>query len=104
MPEQEAIHQSWRGIIADLEADLDRLQSGDLVGVGGRLGSADWSPPAIAGPLPEEYANHVRALIERQREAVTRLEQARRVTAEHLGAVRAASSGTGDAVYLDVEG
>ena len=102
MPDHEAIHESWQLIIGELEADLARVQSGHLAG--SRIVSADWSPPSIVGPLPDEYANYVRELIERQREAVTRLEQARRVTGEHLGAVRAASSSTGEAVYLDVEG
>ena len=103
MADHEAIHESWRVIIADLEADLAQLQAG-----GERssepMRSAQWSPPAVAGPLPDEYANYVRDLIARQREAVTRLEEARRVTGEHLSAVRAAASSTGEAVYLDVEG
>jgi hypothetical protein len=102
LPDHEAIHESWQLIIAELEADLARVQSGDIAG--SRIVSADWSPPAIVGPLPDEYANYVRELIERQREAVTRLEEARRVTGGHIAAVRAASSSTGEAVYLDVEG
>lgn len=104
LPDQEAINDSWRQIIDELEADLARVDSGEVAGNGGRIRSADWSPPAIVGPLPDEYANYVRELIERQREAVTRLEEARRVTGEHLSAVRAAASSTGQAVYLDVEG
>lgn len=102
LPDHDEVHESWRLIIAELEADLARVQSGDVAG--SRLASADWSAPALVGPLPDEYALYVRELIERQREAVTRLEQARRVTGEHIGAVRAASSSTGEAVYLDVEG
>lgn len=102
MPDHEAIHESWQLIIAELEADLARVQAGNIAGE--RIVSADWSPPAIVGPLPDEYANYVRELIERQREAVTRLEEVRRVTGEHIGAVRAASSSTGEAIYLDVEG
>ena len=102
MPDHEAIHESWQLIIGELEADLARVQSGDLAG--SRIVSADWSPPAIAGPLPEEFANYVRELIERQRDAVLKLEEARRVTGEHLGALKAASTSTGDSVYLDVEG
>jgi len=104
LPDHEAIHESWRLIIEQLETDLARVQSGASASNGHRVVSAQWSAPAVAGPLPDEYANYVRELIERQREAVTRLEQARRITAEHLGAVRAASAGTGEAVYLDVEG
>ena len=104
MADQEEIHESWQGIIADLESDLARVQAGTVDRDGGRISSADWSPPAIVGPLPDEYANHVRELIARQREAVTRLEDAKRVTADHIGAVRAAAFTTGEAVYLDVEG
>jgi hypothetical protein len=104
LPDHEAIHESWRGIIDDLESDLARVQAGTVGRDGGRVSSADWSPPAIVGPLPDEYALYVRELIARQREAVTRLEEAKRVTGEHLGAVRAAATSTNDAVYLDVEG
>lgn len=102
LPDRQAIEDSWRIILDELEADLSRVQSGDVGGT--RIVSADWSPPALVGPLPDEYANYVRELIERQREAVTRLDEARRMTAGHLAAVRAASSSRGQAVYLDVEG
>lgn len=104
MPDQETINESWRLVLDDLEVDLARVQSGTFADRGERLSSADWSPPSVAGPMPEEYANHVRELIERQRDAVLRLDEARRVTGEHLGALRAASASTGDSVYLDVEG
>lgn len=104
MGDDETTHESWRMIIGDLEADLARLQSAPNRPVGEPMLSARWSPPAVAGPLPDEYAIHVRELIARQREVVTRLEEARRVTGEHLSAVRAAASSTGEAVYLDVEG
>ncbi|MCU1577830.1 MAG: hypothetical protein JWP19_34 [Rhodoglobus sp.] len=104
MGDHEALHESWRVIIEDLETDLARLQSAPHVPMDEPMLSARWSPPAVAGPLPDEYAIHVRDLIARQRDAVTRLEEARRVTGEHLSAVRAAASSTGEAVYLDVEG
>jgi hypothetical protein len=104
LPDHEQVHESWRLIIEDLEADLARVVSGDVGEHSQRILSANWSPPAVAGPLPDEYANYVRELIERQREAVTRLEAARRVTGEHLGALKAAASTAGESVYLDVEG
>ncbi len=106
MPDREAIDASWRLVIGELEADLARLSSGELGGDGARIVSADWSAPAMAGPLPDEYAHHVRSLIESQRQAIEQLEEERRVAAEHLSAVRAAES-TRDrsrSVYLDVEG
>lgn len=104
MGDHEALHESWRVIIEDLETDLARLQSSPPGRTDEPMLSARWSPPAVAGPLPDEYAIHVQDLIARQRDAMTRLEEARRVTGEHLSAVRAAASSTGEAVYLDVEG
>lgn len=104
MPDVEAVHEAWRVIIEELEADLARVASGSAPRDGRRIASADWSPPEVAGPLPEEYANYVRDLIERQREAMIRLEDARRAAADGLGALRAATSRSDDAVYLDVEG
>ena len=104
MPDYEAIDASWRLVIGELEADIARLNSGDLAGT--RIGSADWSAPAMAGPLPDEYAQHVRGLIEAQREAIERLEEERRIAGEHIVAVRAAEKTRehSRSVYLDVEG
>ncbi len=88
-------------ILGELETDLARLSSGD----GGRIASADWSPPTIVGPLPDEYAHTVRDLIERQRLALEALEEERRRTGEHLSAVKAAEPARGhQPAYLDVEG
>ena len=105
MPEHEAINASWRLILSELENDLARLNSGEVLDDGGRIASADWSPPTLVGPLPDEYAHAVRDLIERQRVALEALEEARRRTAGHLSAVRAAEPARGqNAVYLDIEG
>ena len=105
MPEYEAINASWRLILSELENDLARLNSGEVLDEGGRIVSADWSPPTVVGPLPDEYAHAVRDLIERQRVALEALEQARRTTAGHLSAVRAAEPARGqNPVYLDAEG
>ena len=88
-------------ILGELERDLARLKSGE----GGRIASADWSPPTIVGPLPDEYAHMVRDLIEQQRLTLEALEDARRTTADHLAAVKAAEPARGhQAAYLDVEG
>lgn len=102
MPNYEAITESWRVILAELESDVERLKTGEP----GRLTSADWSPPTIVGPLPDEYAHYVRELIEAQREAIVALEDARRQTSDRLTAVRAASAttATAGAIYLDTEG
>lgn len=104
MPDYEAIDASWRLVIAELEADIATLNSGKIAGA--RIASADWSPPAMAGPVPDEYAQHVRGLIESQREAIERLDEERRVTGDHLSAIRAAESTRHPArsIYLDVEG
>ena len=105
MPDHESIGASWRLIISELEDDLARLNSGEVLDEGGRIASADWSPPTVVGPLPDEYAPAVRDLIARQRVAIEALEEARRKTAGHLSAVRAAEPARGQSpVYLDVEG
>ena len=105
MPDREEITASWRIILGELEGDLARLQSGAALDDGGRIVSADWSPPTIVGPLPDEYAHAVRELIEQQRLALEALEEARKSTGERLTAVRAAEPARGhQAAYLDVEG
>ncbi|MCU1412622.1 MAG: hypothetical protein JWR04_3329 [Rhodoglobus sp.] len=105
MPDREEINASWRLILGELETDLARLKSGEVLDDGGRIASADWSPPTIVGPLPDEYAHAVRALIEQQREAIEVLDEARRKTGEHLAAVKAAEPARGQQpAYLDVEG
>ena len=101
-PDREQINASWRLILGELESDVARLQAGDF---DGRIASADWSPPTIVGPLPDEYAHAVRELIEQQRLALESLEETRRRTGEYLAAVKAAAPVRGDhAAYLDVEG
>jgi hypothetical protein len=105
LPDREEINASWRLILGELESDLARLKSGEVLDDGGRIASADWSPPTIVGPLPDEYAHAVRSLIEQQRDAIGTLTEARRRTGEHLSAVRAAEPLRGQqAAYLDVEG
>jgi hypothetical protein len=105
LPDREEINASWRLILGELEGDLVRLKSGEVLEDGGRIASADWSPPTIVGPLPEEYAHTVRELIEQQRAAIETLDEARRRTGEHLAAVKAAEPARGhQAVYLDIEG
>jgi len=105
LPDREEINASWRLILGELEGDLARLKSGEVLEHGGRIASADWSPPTIVGPLPDEYANTVRELIEQQRIALEELEEARRRTGEHLAAVKAAEPARGHiSAYLDVEG
>ncbi|MBU1588539.1 MAG: hypothetical protein KKH51_11415 [Actinobacteria bacterium] len=105
MPDREEINASWRMILGELEGDLARLKSGEVLEDGGRIASADWSPPTIVGPLPDEYAHTVRDLIDQQRIAIEALDEARRKTGEHLAAVRAAEPVRGhQSAYLDVEG
>lgn len=101
MPDREEINASWRLILGELESDLARLNSGE----GGRIASADWSPPTIVGPLPDEFAHTVRDLIEQQRLTLEALDSERRRTGERLAAVKAAEPARGhQAAYLDVEG
>jgi alpha-galactosidase/6-phospho-beta-glucosidase family protein len=105
LPEPAEVSASWRLILGELESDLARMASGAALEDGGRIGSADWSPPTVLGPLPDEYAETVRGLIARQRLALEALEDHQRRTGEHLAAVRAAEPARGQqAAYLDVEG
>lgn len=97
MPDSAEAGASWSLVIEELRAQLARIKAGQEPG--------DWSPPSVAGPLPEEYAGAVRELIEKQRSVMEALEEARRRTGEHLVAVRAAEPARGyHAAYLDVEG
>ena len=105
MPDREEITASWRLILGELEGDLARLESGEALDGGGRIASADWSPPTMVGPLPDEFAHAVRELIGKQREAIEAIDEARRRTAEHLAAIKAAEPARGhQSAYLDVEG
>ena len=106
MPERAHTDASWGAIIRELEDDLERLRSGAPADGLTRITSAEWSAPAIPGPLPDEYAQHVLGLIEAQREAIEQLERARQTTVEHLDALRAVGSAIDQpgSVYLDVEG
>ena len=105
MPDREEVTASWRLILGELESDLARLKSGEVLDDGVRIASADWSPPTIVGPLPDEFAHAVRALIEQQREAIEVLDETRRRTGEHIAAIKAAEPPRGQQpAYLDVEG
>ena len=103
MPESRDEPLSWGAVIRSLEADLERLRAG--MSADGELPEG-WSAPDIPGPLPEEYALQVRALIAAQREMMVALEGQRRAVSERIAAVRAAAATGPDAgaVYLDAEG
>jgi hypothetical protein len=106
LPSREEIDAAWRGIIRELEDDLERLRAGTARAGEAPMPSAQWSAPSIPGPLPDEYAQHVLGLIEAQRQAIEQLERNRRTAAEHLDALRAVGSAIDrpGSVYLDVEG
>lgn len=105
LPDRAEINASWRSLLGEFEGDLARLKSGQVLDDGGRIASAEWSPPTVAGPLPDEYAHAVRELIDQQRAAIEALEEAKRRTGEHLAAVKAAEPPRGhQAAYLDIEG
>ncbi len=106
MPDRDEIDRSWRTVIRELEADVERLRAGAPLEYDTKIASAHWSPPEMPGPLPDEYAQHVLGLIEAQREAIEHVERLRRTTAEHLDALRAVGSAQErpGSVYLDVEG
>jgi hypothetical protein len=106
LPDREHVDASWGTILRELEDDLERLRAGLPTEGEPRITSAEWSAPAIPGPLPDEYAQYVLGLIEAQREAIERLERSRQTTLVHLDALRAVGSAIDQpgSVYLDVEG
>ncbi|MBM7475551.1 hypothetical protein [Curtobacterium herbarum] len=86
-----AAHARWEAALADLETSL-----GDAT-------TTPWSEPTGLGPVPRELVGRASRLLAAQRDRIAAVEDARRVTLEHLAALRAVD-GTRTpqaAVYLD---
>jgi hypothetical protein len=92
-----AAHTRWEAALADLEATLDDATD-TTVGT-----ATPWSAPTGLGPVPRDLVGRASRLLAAQRDRTTALEDARRVTLEHLGALRAvdATRTPQAAVYLD---
>ncbi|WIB27822.1 hypothetical protein [Curtobacterium sp. MCSS17_015] len=83
-------HERWEAALAALEATVD----GD--------GTA-WTEPAGLGPIPRDLVGRASRLLAAQRDRIAAVEDARRTTLEHLGALRAvdATRLPSGSVYLD---
>ena len=117
--EDTTAHARWEAALADLEATLDDATGTDTTGTdttdtdttdtdttvdGTTAGTATpWSAPTGLGPVPRDLVGRASRLLAAQRDRITAVEDARRVTLEHLGALRAvdATRTPQAAVYLD---
>lgn len=108
--EDTTAHARWEAALADLEATLDDATGTDTdtdtdtTVDGTTAGTATpWSAPTGLGPVPRDLVGRASRLLAAQRDRITAVEDARRVTLEHLGALRAvdATRTPQAAVYLD---
>lgn len=119
--EDTTAHARWEAALADLEATLDDTTGTDTTDtdtdttVAGTTGTdttvdgttagtaTPWSAPTGLGPVPRDLVGRASRLLAAQRDRITAVEDARRVTLEHLGALRAvdATRTPQAAVYLD---
>lgn len=112
--EDTTAHARWEAALADLEATLDDTTGTDTTDTdatgtdttvdGTTAGTATpWSAPTGLGPVPRDLVGRASRLLAAQRDRITAVEDARRVTLEHLGALRAvhATRTPQAAVYLD---
>ncbi|MEW1821127.1 hypothetical protein AB0323_10085 [Arthrobacter sp. NPDC080031] len=90
--------QEWSRILDRLETDLAQAVSG------GEPGS--WSPPAVAGPLPEELVEKARRILDAQLESMAMLGKVRNDALAHLDALSAVpvSQNSVRPLFLDVQG
>jgi hypothetical protein len=106
--DQAAARVRWETVLADLEATLDSSKS---TSTSTNTSTSDteadtavtWTEPTGLGPVPRDLVGRASRLLAAQRDRITALEDARRVTLEHLGALRAvdATRTPQTAVYLD---
>jgi hypothetical protein len=92
----------WEAVLASLEADLG--QDGAVPGTGdGTASATPWAQPAGLGPIPRDLVGRASRLLAAQRDRIAVVEDARRSTLDHLGALRAvdATRVPGGSVYLD---
>jgi len=107
--EDTTAHARWEAALADLEATLDDATGTDTTDTdttvdGTNAGTVTpWSAPIGLGPVPRDLVGRASRLLAAQRDRITAVEDARRVTLEHLGALRAvdATRTPQAAVYLD---
>ena len=107
-PELSAHTDRWEAVLEELETALDdaaRAMSPAAAETAAETLTA-WRPPAGLGPLPAHLETRARDLLQNQRTLVGQLQAARKVTAQHLSAVRSVppARSTAASVYLDVAG
>ncbi|GAB3568340.1 hypothetical protein GCM10027405_29960 [Arthrobacter alkaliphilus] len=90
--------QEWSGILDRLELNIAMAVSGGE--------PEPWSPPAEAGPLPEELADRAHRILDAQLESMAMLEKARNGARAHLDALSTVPDGQGSVrpLFLDVQG
>lgn len=93
----DPVHE-WSDLLDRLERDIAVAVSGDE--------PEPWSPPAEAGPLPEELADRARRILDAQLESMAMLGKARNGARAHLDALSTVPDGQGPArpLFLDVQG
>jgi hypothetical protein len=101
--DQTAARVRWEGVLADLEATLDSSATDTDTTATDTDTTVTWTEPTGLGPVPRDLVGRASRLLAAQRDRITALEDARRVTLEHLGALRAvdATHTPQTAVYLD---
>ncbi len=89
--------EGWLAALEEMEEQVLRVERGEDVPA--------WQRPAGVGPLPPEFEQRARLLLERQRTAADRLRERLHETAQHLSAVRSVPAArAAKALYLDVSG
>ncbi|QWS34637.1 hypothetical protein [Curtobacterium aetherium] len=89
----------WEAVLATLEATLDQ----DATPTPTAEDAAPWTGPAGLGPIPRDLVGRASRLLAAQRDRIAVVEEARRSTLDHLGALRAvdATRVPSGSVYLD---
>lgn len=87
----------WEAVLATLEATLDQD------GAPTAEDAAPWTGPAGLGRIPRDLVGRASRLLAAQRDRIAVVEEARRSTLDHLGALRAvdATRVPSGSVYLD---
>jgi len=94
----------WAAVLDDLERQSARLEA-QLDGNPAQFPTLTFTPPAELGTMPSELAGRARALQDRQRTLIDRLEQAQAANSRHLQATRELGDrGPAGPVYIDTTG
>lgn len=93
---------AWADALSALEIDLELAERMLALDHIAEDPPEPWTPPADLGPLPLEFADRVRALLDRQIELARRLAEAADLNRRHQRAVQAMRhDGPSSPVYVD---